>query len=217
MEDFKTKLQKLKERRKQASHANFKEVLEENERAKKPANWEKKVERDLKKIKYEEEKQKIEESGQDYLKQKSLDLQADELEKWDRQKSSKKRQETGFVDFETATKRQYDRMTKQYKPDMEEYNSLKEELGEEKFYLKDGETSKTSLIKDSQDGIDRMVNDVQKQIETRSKRSRRRRFDEDADVDYINERNKKFNEKLERFYGKYTQEIKQNFERGTAL
>jgi len=35
--------------------------------------------------------------------------------------------------------------------------------------------------------------------------------------DYINERNMKFNQKLERFYGKYTKEIKDNLERGTAV
>lgn len=54
-------------------------------------------------------------------------------------------------------------------------------------------------------------------ISKRAKYSRRRPFDEDADIDYINERNMKFNKKLERFYGKYTAEIKQNLERGTAI
>jgi len=54
-------------------------------------------------------------------------------------------------------------------------------------------------------------------IEKRSKYSRRRTYDPDEDIDYINERNMKFNKKLERFYGKYTTEIKQNLERGTAV
>ena len=54
-------------------------------------------------------------------------------------------------------------------------------------------------------------------IDKRKKYSRRRAFDPDSDVDYINERNKKFNEKLERFYGQHTAEIKQNLERGTAV
>lgn len=218
MEDIREKLRRLKEQRKQASHSNFKEVLEENERAKRPANWEKKLERNLKRIEMEEEKQKAEEQGQDYELKKSLDYQADEVEKWERFKANKKRQDPGFVDFETATKRQYGRLTKQIKPDLEQYNALKEELGEEKFYLKDGiDVPKSSLTKDSKEGIERMVEDVHKQVEIRSKRSRRRRFDDEADVDYINERNMKFNKKLERFYGNYTEEIKQNFERGTAM
>lgn len=54
-------------------------------------------------------------------------------------------------------------------------------------------------------------------IKKREKYSRRRAYDEDEDIDYINERNMKFNKKLERFYGKYTTEIKQNLERGTAI
>ena len=54
-------------------------------------------------------------------------------------------------------------------------------------------------------------------IERREKFSRRRTTDEEADIDFINERNQKFNKKLERFYGQYTAEIKQNLERGTAV
>ena len=54
-------------------------------------------------------------------------------------------------------------------------------------------------------------------IQKREKFSRRRIHDDEADIDYINERNMKFNKKLERFYGQYTQEIKQNLERGTAV
>lgn len=40
---------------------------------------------------------------------------------------------------------------------------------------------------------------------------------EDKDIDYINERNKVFNEKLERNFSKFAAEIKGNIERGTAL
>lgn len=40
---------------------------------------------------------------------------------------------------------------------------------------------------------------------------------DDADIDYINERNARFNQKLERFYGEFTRETKLNLERGTAI
>ena len=59
--------------------------------------------------------------------------------------------------------------------------------------------------------------DLLKQIEVRKKFTRRRRFIEEANVDYINERNKKFNEKLKRFFGKEASGIKLNLERGTSL
>lgn len=218
MADFKARLEKLKEQRKMASHANFKEVLEENELSKRPANWEKRNERNLKKLQSEEEKEKAELSGRDYELIKSLDIQADELERWNQIKARKKRPDPGFINFEEASKRQYQRQLKHLKPDLDEYNKVKEKVGEETFYLKNSEqTPKSSLTVDSKQGVERMVEDVNKQIELRGKRSRRRRFDDEADVDYINERNMKFNKKLERFYGNYTEEIKQNFERGTAI
>ena len=47
--------------------------------------------------------------------------------------------------------------------------------------------------------------------------SRKRVEKPDADIDYINKRNMRFNKRIERFYGKYTTEIKQNLERGTAV
>lgn len=54
-------------------------------------------------------------------------------------------------------------------------------------------------------------------IEKREKYSRRRAHQDEADIDYINERNMKFNKKLARFYDPFTSEIKQNLERGTAI
>ena len=40
---------------------------------------------------------------------------------------------------------------------------------------------------------------------------------EGEDISYINKRNKRFNEKINRNYDKHTAEIRQNLERGTAL
>lgn len=62
-----------------------------------------------------------------------------------------------------------------------------------------------------------MAADVEQQKLKREKFSRRRRHNADNDIDYINERNMKFNQKCERFYGAYTQDIKDNLERGTAV
>jgi len=73
------------------------------------------------------------------------------------------------------------------------------------------------LHKDKPENIDKMVQDLEKQVAKRDKFSRRRMYNDDADIDYINERNMKFNKKLERFYGQYTQDIKNDLERGTAI
>lgn len=56
-----------------------------------------------------------------------------------------------------------------------------------------------------------------KQEEKKKKFSRRRTFYEEKDITYINERNRKYNQKLERNFSAYTKEIKSNLERGTAI
>lgn len=143
-----------------------------------------------------------------------LEVGADEAERKER-KNRKKNPDTGFADFEQATFRQYSRLVQDIKPNMEEYEKAKNELGDA-FYAEKN-TIVHGLHKDSPEAVNRMVEDLQKQIEKREKYSRRRRHDDDAEIDYINERNMRFNKKLDRFYGEFTTEIKQNLERGTAI
>ena len=67
--------------------------------------------------------------------------------------------------------------------------------------------------------VDRLVADIKKAEEVRLKKRRDRgRAEEGAeDVTFINEKNKQFNMKLARFYNKYTADIRESFERGTAI
>lgn len=69
----------------------------------------------------------------------------------------------------------------------------------------------------SEEALERMVKELADREQARKKFSRRRAFLEGADVDYINEANLKFNKKIKKAFDKYTVEIKQNLERGTAL
>ena len=62
-----------------------------------------------------------------------------------------------------------------------------------------------------------MVAELQGQERKRKEFSRRRKYHEEKDIDSISERNEHFNRKIERAFGKYTVEIKNNLERGTAL
>lgn len=66
-------------------------------------------------------------------------------------------------------------------------------------------------------GLNRLVADLEKTEEDRSKWSRRRATHNGDTVDFINGRNEHFNKKIKRAYDKYTVEIRQNIERGTAL
>ncbi|RRT79710.1 hypothetical protein BHE74_00035536 [Ensete ventricosum] len=68
-----------------------------------------------------------------------------------------------------------------------------------------------------EENINRMVKELQDRETNRKSFSRRRKFHEEKDIDSINDRNEHFNKKIERAFGKYTLEIKNNLERGTAL
>jgi hypothetical protein len=65
--------------------------------------------------------------------------------------------------------------------------------------------------------VDLMAREVEDRIDKRALFSRRRAVNDEKDVTSINERNRVFNQKLERNYAKYSNEIKGNLERGTAM
>lgn len=67
--------------------------------------------------------------------------------------------------------------------------------------------------------VDRLVGELKKaeDVANKKRRERQARNGDDADVTYINDKNKQFNQKLSRFYNKYTAEIRDSFERGTMI
>lgn len=214
-EDRLRKLKELTLRRNEARKLNHQEVVEEDKRNKLPANWEARKRKVDWEVAEEEARRKAELEGEDYEKVKLLETSAVELERADRKKK-KKNPDEGFRDFQQAQLRQYTRLVKQVEPDMEAYEKQKAEYGAD-FYPGVNSLSYGGSGKVSKDGVERMVADLEKQIEKRSKYSRRRQFNFEDNVDYINERNMKFNKKAARFYDKYTSETKQNLERGTAI
>lgn len=67
------------------------------------------------------------------------------------------------------------------------------------------------------DRVDMMAKEVEEVIEKRNQFSRKRMHDDSKDVTSINDRNRKFNQKLDRNYAKFANQIKGNLERGTAM
>ena len=65
--------------------------------------------------------------------------------------------------------------------------------------------------------VQALVEDMHEAAIRRANWSRRRTFNEDSDVTYINKRNEVYNKKIQRAFDPYTAEIKANLERGTAL
>lgn len=209
------KLRDLHLKRNEARKLNHQEVVEEDRRNKEPKNMEARKRRAEYILKEEELKAACLAEGKDWEIEKLRHIGADEAEAIDKRKKGKQNPDSGFSSFEQATFRKYTGLAKQIKPDMELYQHQKEKAGEA-FYATAG-TVVHGVHKDNPELIKKMAEDVNKQKEKREKYSRRRRHDPDADIDYINERNMKFNQKLERFYGAYTKDIKDSLERGTAV
>ena len=69
----------------------------------------------------------------------------------------------------------------------------------------------------SKSGLDRLTKDIEEREEARQNFSKRRMNFEASDVDYINDKNAVYNKKLKRAFDKYTVEIRQSLERGTAV
>ncbi|GAB6025085.1 pre-mRNA-splicing factor syf2 [Chamberlinius hualienensis] len=217
LDERRKRLHELHLKRNEARSLNHHEVVEEDRRKKLPENWEAKRARLEWELADQKKKNEAKERGEDYERVKSLETGAGEAQRLERNQKRKKNQmEAGFSDYQTQTERHYNKLIRQLKPDHVKYEEKKQELGEEVFYA-GANTVLQGLHTDTKEAVERMVEDLEKQIGKRAKFSRRRLYNDDADIDYINERNRIFNEKLERNYGQYTSEIKQNLERGTAV
>lgn len=209
------RLKKLHSLRNEARTQNHQEVVAEDARNKLPANWESRKRQAEWLLNDEKARKEAAAKGVDYDRAKLLNISALEAEKMDR-KRKKKNPDQGFSDFEAATVRQYNRLVKTMTPkDMEKYQEQKEKYGD--AFYGGPHVIVHGLHEDTPAAVDNMVKDLEQQIAKRNKYSRRRTHNDDADIDYINERNAKFNKKLDRFYGEHTAEIKQNLERGTAV
>eukprot|EP01135_Chromosphaera_perkinsii_P003296 Nk52_evm71s239 gene=Nk52_evmTU71s239 len=209
------KLKELRLKRNEARKKNHQEVVEEDQRSKLPANWEAKKRRLEKELEEEKEREACEARGEDYDRLKNLKVTVEQAEMEEKKKSRKVKDE-GWSDFRNAAIQKYNRLTSNMKPDLVAYEKNKEEWGED-FYCSANSLTHGQHGKVSEEAVERLKQDVQKQIEKSSKSSRRRKVYEDSDISYINERNRRFNEKADRFYSEYTKEIRENLERGTAL
>merc|ERR1719453_1618415 len=69
----------------------------------------------------------------------------------------------------------------------------------------------------SEEQKDRLQGALEKIADKKKQFSRRRLHNAEEDINYVNDRNRHFNKKMERFFGEYTHETRQNLDRGTAL
>lgn len=210
------RLKKLHDLRNVARVDNHKATILEDERSKLPKNYESKARQAEWLIQDQKLREEAAAKGLQYERVKNLTTTALEADRIDKLKARKRNPDKGFSDYEAATARQYNRLIQNMPArDLVKYEQEKEEMSQA---LYGGDNPVLFGIKrDSKDAVDRMAKDVEEQIAKKKKYSRRRTHNEEETIDYINERNARLNRKLERFYGEYTKEIKQNLERGTAI
>ncbi|PMD21177.1 SYF2-domain-containing protein [Hyaloscypha hepaticicola] len=183
-------------------------------------------------------------AGEDFERKRAWDWTIEESERWDKRLKKKEahRDDQAFQDYRQDSRKVYKRQIGNLKPDMDRYEKEKMAAveraaasgGLEIVETDDGElvavdkdgtfystADSTGFVehKPPKDAVDRLVKDLQQAEDARLKKRKERmgQNGEDGDVTYINEKNKQFNQKLNRFYNKYTAEIRDSFERGTMI
>lgn len=186
----------------------------------------------------------VEEAGGDFERKRAWDWTIEESEQWDKRMKKKEsaRDNNAFQDFRQEAQKIYKRQLKNMPPDMERYandkmaaiNKAAAEGTLDIVETEDGEliavdragtfystADSTSFANNrpTKAAIDRLVNDMKKaeDVAAKKRKARMAKNGDDDDVTYINDKNKQFNQKLARFYNKYTAEIRESFERGTMI
>jgi pre-mRNA-splicing factor SYF2 len=168
-------------------------------------------------------------AGEDFERKRAWDWTIDESERWDKRikKKGSHRDDQAFQDYRQDSRKVYKRQIRDLKVDMDGYEKEKMKAvekaaasgGLEIVETDDGElvavdkdgtfyttADSTGFVehKPPKDAVDRLVRDLQQAEEARLKKRRERMGanGDDGDVTYINEKNKNFNQKLNRFYNK---------------
>ena len=208
IEQKRLKLKELSIKRKEAQKEHQKERLPEKEES---ARSKRKRQEALELL----QEQELEQQGIDVDRERNLRYTAEDQERWDEKlKLKEERMDAGFSDFTQIQAKKYSKMVKEIAVDLQGYNAQKEDVD---FYRDaDNKSYAHPDHKPSKEAIGKLVKAIEEQDKKRKEFSRRRAV-KDEQVTYINERNMRYNKKINRAYDKYTKEVKDNFERGTAL
>lgn len=243
LEERKAKMDELRQRLAASSKANRASVIEESAKSKITARDAARLERQRKLTELLREKADAEERGEDMERFKNWEYTIEENDAWEKKQARKaRRADFEFHDDAHAARRRYKKDLDFIKPDLVAYNQQKEvamglapgtlttfnpssqvipsteeqRLAAENLY-RDANTLIYGDSKPSEEAIDRMVEKINTDLDKKAKFSRKRRNEDEGDITYINEHNRVFNKKIARYYDKYTTEIRNSFERGTAL
>ncbi|KAG0007214.1 hypothetical protein BGZ80_004934, partial [Entomortierella chlamydospora] len=224
------KLKGLRQKMNASKQANRADLMTEHQKSKINKREEAKKERLREEAEKLIAKRDAEEAGEDYERSQFWNYSAESVEKWNEKQEAKRiRMDNKFTDWDQVNHKKYLKQVGELKPNLAAYNAKKEaamhtnEDGElvvasdSGFYRDANSVAFLSDDKPDTLAVDRLAADVAKQIDARTRFSKRRAQRDDEDVNYINDANRRFNQKISRFYDKYTKDIRDDFERGTAL
>lgn len=243
-QDRMVRFKALQARAKNSSETNLKEATRESQRLATDPSQLTALHRKHAIASHKLLKADVEDAGEDFERKRAWDWTIDESEKWDKRlkKKAAHRDNNAFQDYTQESNKVYKRQLQNINPDMERYakekmaaiekaaasgglDIVETEDGEliavdkdGSFYTTADSTSFTSN-KPDKEAVDRLVADMRRAEEQTLKKRKERmaKNGDDGDVTHINEKNKQFNQKLARFYNKYTAEIRDSFERGTMI
>lgn len=226
------RFKELRKRKAESSQSNRKAVHKEYRKAQIDPKQVQKLEQMKERAELELLRMEVGDEEQ-FERKRAWDWTVEESEKWDEKLRAKQEIKDGahFTDHAKAAEQTYLKEMRELKPDLVAYERGKREALQRDATLVETEDGNVILIKQpvgssagedrlhkkpSKQAVDRLVDKLKKDDARRQKR-RHTDDQEDDHVTYINEKNKQFNKKLSRHYDKYTKEIRDSFERGTAL
>src|SRR6202035_1717505 len=138
------------------------------------------------------------------------------------------------LDYTQTAEKAYRTDINSFKPDLKEYHKAREDalqkgelqeieseevvaVDKDRRFYADANSLGITDHKPSKEALDRLVEETKRREAEREAKRRKKRGDDDSDISYINQRNKVFNKKLERFYDPYTRETREAFERGSGI
>merc|ERR1712039_707474 len=210
------KLFELRLKMNQGRSANNKEVVEEQKREADPNYAKNKAEERHKRILEASDTGKDEEAGDPGKPvMKGKEYLNDTMEKVDLREAKKKKVNPDAFGWDVfnsdSLMRAHDKRLKHMQHDKNAYIEQKVDEAENAPLVPGHGFVATEEAKD------RLQEAIEGIHKNKKNFSRRRLYVEDEEATYVNDRNRHFNKKLERSFGSYTEELRQNLERGTAL
>ncbi|KAJ2343117.1 pre-mRNA-splicing factor SYF2, partial [Coemansia sp. RSA 2618] len=193
------RLKQLRQRITESSQLNKREMYQEHQRSHENPRTHRKHEQ--KRREAQILKHRDEYTGDDYERSRFMDYSIEQVEKYNERKRERAENvERGFTDYAQVNQRKYERDVAKIKPDLLAYQSSRNKEGQEV---------------DSR-AVQRLADHVVDQQSRRAKLHKPSVEKEGEEVSYINQKNARFNRKMDRAYDKHTKDIRDNLERGTA-